>query len=236
MMYLTNRTYTKPDMKISVIVKENPSILLVLQNFGIDDKFDEKTVSDLCKNHGIGEYIFSVICNLYNGFNFIDPVMVKNSDIPAIISYLKNSHYYYKNEKYPEITDYIKNLSTSQQQKEIKLIETFFNEYFSEVNEHLDYEEKIAFPYFYAIYENRHNLPSEKFSAADYLDHHSDIESKLSDLKNLILDHLQIKNKGSVKRKLLLSLFELEFDLKIHSMIEELILIPLVIALEDKIK
>ncbi len=233
-MYLTSKTYLKSDMKISDIVRENPSILLVLEHFGIDDVLKDKTVSQLCSEYKIDEFLFIVICNLYNGFNVGDTSKLNPSSIPVIIMYLNNSHLYYINEKYPEITDYIKKLNSSGQLKEMKLVEAFFNEYFEEVMEHLDYEEKIAFPYFSGLCEKKQSSSREKFSAAHYQNHHSDIESKLADLKNLLLQHIKIKNQGMVKRKLLNSLFELEFDLKIHSLIEEQILIPLVLSIENK--
>ncbi len=233
-MYLTSKTYVKPDMKISDIVRENPSILLVLEHFGIDDLLQDKTVSRLCSEYDIEEPLFIVICNLYNGFNVGDTAQLKPSSIPLIITYLNNSHHYYIHEKYPEITDYIKKLSASGQIKEMKLVEDFFNEYFEEVMEHLNYEGEIAFPYISGLFEKKQNSSTEKFSATHYKNHHSDIESKLEDLKNLLLQHIRIKNQGIVKRKLLYSLFELEFDLKIHSLIEEQILIPLALSIENK--
>lgn len=220
-------------MKISDIIKENPAILLVLEHFGIDDALHERSVSQLCKEAGIEELLFTSICNLYNGFNFNYPEKLNNSDIPVIIRYLNNSHLYYKNEKYPEIIAFIRKLNTYGNSTEMKLAEVFFNEYFEEVKEHLDYEEDIAFPYFYMLCENKGTRVRDDFSASSYLKHHSDIESKLTDFKNLLLKHLHITNQGAVKRKLLYSLFELEFDLKIHSMIEEQVLIPLVISIEN---
>ena len=233
-MYLTSKTFVKSEMKLSDIVRENPSILLVLEHFGIDDVLQDKTVFRLCSEYEIEEPLFIVICNLYNGFNVGDTSKLKPSSIPHIITYLNNSHLYYINEKYPEITDYIRKLNASGQLKEMMLVEDFFNEYFEEVMEHLDYEEKIAFPYFSGLFEKKQNSSREKFSATHYQNHHSDIESKLVDLKNLLLQHIQVKNQGIVKRKLLYSLFELEFDLKIHSLIEEQILIPLALSIENK--
>jgi regulator of cell morphogenesis and NO signaling len=233
-MYITNKTFVKSEMKISDIVRENPRILLVLEHFGIDDVLQDKTVSMLCGEYEIEELLFIVICNLYNGFNVGDAPKINASSIQVLIRYLSNSHLYYLNEKYPEITDSIKKLSSSGQQKEMKLVEAFFNEYFEEVMEHLDYEEKVAFPYFSSLLENRQNTAGNEFSATDYQNHHTDIESKLTDLKNLLLQHIRIQNQGIVKRKLLYSLFELEFDLKIHSLIEDQILVPLVMTLENK--
>jgi regulator of cell morphogenesis and NO signaling len=234
-MYQTNKTYVKPDMNISEIIRENPSILLVLENFGIDDVLHDKSISELCNQFGISENLFLVICNFYNGFSYSNTDLLTISDIPVIISYLNNSHLYYINEKYPEIIEFIGKLNSSDSFREMKLVQAFFNEYFQEVKDHLEYEEKIAFPYIENLLENG-EPGNESFSANQYLSHHSDIESKLEDLKNLLLQHLHIKNQRSIKRKLLYALFELEFDLTIHSRIEEQILIPLVISLETKKK
>jgi len=74
------------------------------------------------------------------------------------------------------------------------------------------------------------------YSVSDYQEHHDNIEDKLEDLKNLLLKHLPLDNDQQIRRKLLFSLFELEYDLTIHTRIEDEILIPLVEKLERTIK
>ena len=88
-MYLTSKTFVKSDTKISEIVRENPSILLVLEHFGIDDVLKDKTVTQLCHEYDIDEFLFIIICNLYNGFHVGDTSKLYPSSIPVIISYLK---------------------------------------------------------------------------------------------------------------------------------------------------
>jgi len=121
---------------------------------------------------------------------------------------------------------------------EVKLIDRFFNEYTNEVKEHLDYEDDIAFPYFYVLLERQ--IPSkpdkERFSVSEYREHHTDIESKLSDLKMLLLKHINITDELHIRRKILFSLFELEHDLNIHSVLEEMVLIPLINKIEKDLK
>lgn len=70
------------------------------------------------------------------------------------------------------------------------------------------------------------------YSVTDYREHHSDIEEKLTDLKNLLIKYLPIRDDQQLRRRLLFNLFELEFDLAIHSEIEENMLIPLVEHME----
>jgi len=106
-----------------------------------------------------------------------------------------------------------------------------------EVIEHLDYENEVVFPYVL----NLDKLLNSKdpgsytpaYSVTEYREHHDDIEEKLNDLKNLLIKYMPQKDDRQIRRKLLLCLFELEFDLNIHSRIEESILIPLVEKMEQ---
>ncbi len=71
---------------------------------------------------------------------------------------------------------------------------------------------------------------------AEYKEHHDDIEEKLDDLKNLLIEYLPLKEGRNMRRRLLFKLFELEHDLRIHSRIEDYILIPLVTSMEKRLK
>lgn len=231
-MYQTHRTYIKADMKMSGLIKENPGLLFLLEHLEIDFAVEDKTVLQICTDNSIPLPIFLLFGNLYNGFNPDSNEINSFSDILCIISFLKNSHNYYKTDKYPEIIGYIKELQNKTGNEEVKLIEIFFEEYFHEVLEHLDYEEKVAFPFFVSLIENNKNHSKTKFSVNEYREHHTDIETKLGDLKNLLLKHIHISNQLSLRRKLFFSLLELEFDLQIHALIEEKILLPLIAEVE----
>lgn len=236
-MYQTNRKYITPDMKMSDLIFDNPSILLLMEHFALDFIVHEKTVMQLCSQNNINVKVFIAFANMYNGFNLTGDYDFTKSDITDIILYLKNSHNYYENEKYPEIRSYIQELYQKNNSAEIKLIDKFFNEYFEEVKEHLSYEDRIAFPYFNELIDNTDSDYKEKqkhdFSVNDYSEHHTDIESKLNDLKELLLKHVPVQNDRMLRRKIIVSLFELEYDLTIHSAIEEKILIPLIDNIEN---
>lgn len=152
------------------------------------------------------------------------------------MEFLRNSHIYYRKYKYPEIKSYIHELQKENPSKELLLLEKFFNTYLKEVLEHLDYEENVAFPYFTELLTNN-NIPcDDKYTAKEYHEHHTDIELKLADLKKLLLKHIKISNSLNLRRRLLTALLELEFDLYIHSLIEESILVPVGSSLENDCK
>ncbi|MFO8146883.1 MAG: hemerythrin domain-containing protein [Gillisia sp.] len=214
------------------LINENYSLLLCLQHFDIDFSVDNMTVSELCYENKIDHTAFTVIANLYNGFFPTEDEIEKIDDITPVLSFLKKSHSFYIEDKYPELKYYLGKIKNNHNNNDFKIIEQFFNDYFEEVLDHLKYEDEVAFPYFYSLLNKNILKPDKSFSANEYRNHHTDIETKLTDLKNLFLKHIKIKSDLNTKRKFLNTLFGLEFDLKIHSVIEEKILIPLIGKIE----
>jgi len=235
-MYQTKKTYIKPEMKMAGLIFENPALQLMMEHFELNYLVREKNVQQYCEENNIGVELFLSIANLYNGFFAIEEKNFSTNDLLRILKYLKNSHNYYENEKYPEIRSLIDQLYLKNDTPEIKLIGKFFDEYFEEVKEHLSYENITVFPYFnklLSVVAGTKNFKTS-FSVNEYSEHHTDIESKLNDLKELLLKHIPVKNDRVLRRKIVLSLFELEYDLNVHSLIEEMILIPAIRKLENK--
>ncbi len=221
-----------PEARMLDLLNRNPSLLLLLEHFGMDFTVGDQTVELLCSSSGIDQAAFIAVGNLYNGYFPTREDLEGVRDISSIILCLKNSHNYYKNDKYPELKEYLLLLHQKHQSHDIVLLEKFFQDYFQEVLDHLAYEEEVAFPYFFSLVDNS-NFPSgNHYRVSDYREHHSDIETKLADLKNLLLKHIKIEGDYELRRRFLINLYSLEADLEIHSLIEEQILLPLVEEIE----
>ena len=235
-MHHSDKVFIRSEMKTSDIIISNPYLILVLEHLGINMVMHEKTIDQICNENKVSTELFLVIVNLFNGFNPSRVTDYSSENIQTVIKYLKNSHKYYLEEKYPEIHDYIEMINRLNDHQEILMIGKFFEEYFKEVVEHLDYEDEVVFPYVLQLNEQlMFKVPvitTSDYSVTQYKEHHDDIEEKLTDLYNLLLKYIPQKNDQQVRRKLILSLFELDYDLKIHSRIEETILIPLVEEME----
>ncbi|NLJ00591.1 MAG: hypothetical protein GX371_05515 [Bacteroidales bacterium] len=233
-MYHSSKIRVKPSVKMADLIDANPRLLLMLQHFNIDFRVSDQTVQQLCEQYDISENLFVHIANLFNGFNTKGFQLNTQKELIQVVNFLKETHDYYRSDKYPQISSYIRHLQENHPEREIKMLEKFFNDYFVEVLDHLDYEDNIAFPYFLSLWENEaHDDTQERYSSNEYSDHHTDIELKLKDLKNLLLKYVKIDNDLDVRRKLFFSLYELEFDLYIHSLIEETILIPSGVSFEE---
>ena len=239
-MYQTTNIYLTSDLKMSDVILNNPYLLLLLEHFGIDVPVQDKSLNTVCKENNLNTELFLTFANLYNGVKYTPQVPLSFSDTHAIINYLKKSHQYYSEEIYPNILNTIKQMAEVNSYKEMALVPKFFIDYFNEVAEHLEYENKIVHPYILNLYEQVKDLNftgiQSNYSVLEYKEHHNDIEEKLNDLKNLLIKYLPQNNDQSLRRKLLFLLSELEYDLKIHSNIEDSILIPLVAQMESHLK
>lgn len=235
-MYQIKRSYLLPNMKLGDIIIENPSFLLLMERFNLDFIVGDKTISQLCKEMEINEMVLITLTNLYNGFALTGHEKFEIPDIAQIIQFLRNTHIYFEDEKLPEIHNYIEKLSEVNESPEIKLIRKFFNEYNEEVKEHFAYENKIVFPYFYTVLgtdvDKNGKYIIKEFSTSEYKEHHSDVETKLNDLRELLLNHIPVHKDRVLRRKIITALFEIEYDLNVHTTIEETLLIPLITELE----
>lgn len=233
-MYQTHKIYVQEDMIFSNLIIENHSLLFLLEFFAIDDVINDDTLADICKKNNINTSVFLILANLYNGFSpNQNDLNLNNIGVKTLIKFLKKAHHFYIHDKYPEIQKYIKLLYEKQNKDEIERIELFFNDYFNEALIHFKYEDEIVFPFFIRLLDNELKISDANLSVNQYKEHHSDIETKLSDLKNLLVKHIALKGDFPLKRKIINSLFEFENDLTIHSMIEEHILLPFVEELEN---
>jgi len=102
-MYQTHKTYITSDMRMSDLIAENSSLLLLLEHFEVDFAVQDRTVEQLCAEYKIDLQVFLVFGNLYNGFYPDEKEIAALKDISAIIRFLKNSHRFYKHDEYPEL-------------------------------------------------------------------------------------------------------------------------------------
>ena len=225
---MTRKNEIHPNDKIAEAIISNPFLMLLLEHFEIQIPVHDLKIRQLCEINGINEELFIAFAKLYNGSRSISELKLSEDDALTIVRFLRASHSFYSDQIYPEIMELIEQMKKLNDHKEMKLVSLFFSDYFNEVTEHLDYENQVFHPYVMLLAEN--------YSTDDYKDHHDDIEEKLNDLRNLLVKYLPVKGDYKVRRKLLFLLSELEYDLKIHSDIEELILIPLTVRLEKKLK
>ncbi|MBP5742328.1 MAG: hemerythrin domain-containing protein [Paludibacteraceae bacterium] len=203
--------------------------LFIINRFGIHLGFGDKTIEEVCKNENVDPRLFVTVCNINNSTKSIDKTDIHTEHILQLVNFLKNSHDYYRKIRLPEVKRSIFNLSKFYDANTEKALGHFFDEYIREFKNHIEYEENTVFPYIKGLCDGVRN---DDFSINKFEDHHDNIEEKLGDLKNIIIKYMSKPEHDLHKLDLLDKLFQLQDDLNRHTMIEDLLLTPMVSKLE----
>ncbi|MFQ7113044.1 LuxR C-terminal-related transcriptional regulator [Hallella bergensis] len=229
---MKNHKIYEPDDKLISIIKDNYNTLQSLGSFGINLGFGDKTVKEVCESQGVDTYTFLAVINFtINGYhNYEDTVRLS---IPTLMQYLKASHVYYLDFELPYIRRALVD-ALDENDNLARLILKLFDEYAHSIRKHMQYEEKTVFPY---VEELAKGNASPNYDIETFSKHHTQIDQKLSELKNIIIKYLP--SDGLRNNQLTAALYEIyncEQWLKEHADVEDEIFIPVIRSLERKTK
>lgn len=211
--------------KLRDIIEDNNQLLLVLNRFRIPFGFGDKTVGEVCDKQGIDCSTFLAVADLVSGKSFAGiPV-----DLPTLMAYLRQAHSYILDFRLPDIRETLILAVHPLLDNVAMLIIKFFDDYVEEVRNHMDYEDRVVFPYIESLLRGE---PSE-FSIAEFASKHESVVSKLNELKDIFLQHYTMPNTRMLNR----ALFNINAcgdDLVSHCEIENRLLVPAVEALEKE--
>lgn len=235
-------------MKMADVIIQNHHLLSVINRFGIQLGFGEKSVESICNLYDINTDFFLDIINSFNDPDFFPKQKLKSYPLNLIVDYLYKTHHYYLKVKIPEINSLIEELEKSSQgdtANALKLIHKFFNEYATQLNKHIQFEEENIYPYIMEL-EKVYNEQNEadisnfvnnnKFIIKDYATQHDNIDEKIYDIKNLIIKYISPKDNFRLCFKILGQLAHLEEDIKDHSEMENKIIVPQVLIMEKTLQ
>lgn len=233
------------NIKMADVIHMNYFTLTVLNRFGIELGFGDKSVEDVCKLYHVDLDFFLEIVNTFVDKDYFPKKHLQTFPVKLITDYLQKTHDDYHQNKVPEIEFLIEQMVKScyTQQDNIVLLKKFFNDYKQELLNHTKREEEVVFPYTLAIekaYVSDKPDQSvlklmETYSIEVFQNEHDNIEEKLFDLKNIIIKYLPQPKNSKLCNKLLYELFNLEQDLNDHSRIEEKVLVPKIRQMEKLI-
>lgn len=232
------------DMKMADVIHLNHHLLHVINRFGIQLGYGEKTVKQLCAEHDVPLSFFLEIVNTFHDPGYFPVENLLQFKASRLIAYLHETHRYYLDFRIPEISNYIQRLRDDDGfGPEVKLlIQNFFSQYTHELTQHINREEQRVYPYVLSLEKYLESGGGEKeligslkqYSIHEYEEEHDDVESKLFDLKNIIIKYIPSPRDSRVLNLILHELFELENDLNNHAHIEDLILVPIVEKMEQE--
>ena len=227
-----NGLYRETD-KMSDLICENYPMVLVLSRFGIALGFGEQNIGEVCRQNGVDAPPFLAVVNFLTE-EVSAPVDWTDShlSIGDLIRYLHNAHDYFLQFRLPHLRRKLVNAIASCPADVAFVITRFFDEYAAEVDKHMAYEEHSVFPYVRGLIEGRKD---PKYNIAIFRKRHDQIESKISDLKNILIKYYP--GEGShLLNSVLFDIFATEADLASHTRVEDYLFVPVVAALEQTLR
>lgn len=218
------------NIKMADLVNTDYKLLLLLPRFDMELGFGDQTIKQSCEAYGISPDFFLMICNIYAFPDYMpDQEAIANLDVKQLITYLQKSHQYYLQNRLQKISDQLQPIIEHSEKAHGNILKRFFDEYFMEVVNHFEYEEQTVFPYILGMAGGH---KSAEYQIEMFEENHTNIDDKLSDLKNILIKYLPEKSSLEQRTLLLFNIFDFEEDLSKHTLLEDLILIPKVHNME----
>ena len=226
------KTPFSKDTKFAELMTDDRRLLQLLSRFGIGLGFGDRSVEQVCQMNQVNTDLFLMICEIYsdNGFK-PEKHELQRIDMGDLLSYLKASHLYYLDERFPHIEEHLQRIIDACGQKYGPMLSHFYDEYKQEVMRHIKYyEEEVVFPYIEALLNGKR---TDSYKIDEFEHNHTNIQDTLDDMMNILLKYLPGDILPKERIEISYDIMELSDDLNRHSLIEERILIPCVESLEN---
>ena len=173
---------------LSALVTAQPELLLTLSHLGIPLGFGDKTIAQVCREHGVATEFFLLVTQVYCDDNYApSQAVIKSTPMGNLIPYLMSSHDYYLNRGLPHIKGHLARIANMLPARAGKAIKQFFDAYVDEVRAHFAHEENTVYPHITRLLNHQ---SGDDYMIKEYLAHHDNLQDKLSDLVQIIFKYL----------------------------------------------
>ena len=226
---MTNTKICTPHTKMSELLSDNYSMLLLLFRFNISLGVGEKSIKDICQENNVDLHTFLSIVNFILHPETPALGTLHELYIPDVIKYLSNSHSYFLDFRLPTIRAKLFSAILAAPEDVRIAIQRFFDEYVEEVRKHMQYENKIVFPYVEGLLKGESD---PKYSISIFKKKHDQIEMKIMELKNILIKYYPARNDYQLN-SVLYDLFSCESELADHNHVEDFLFVPAVELVEE---
>lgn len=228
---------------INQIIDENYLNASVLFFFGISFyNYSEKTLEEVCKEKGLDVNVVVKKLESITTAQPEDNLALDKYPIDLIIEYLKHTHHNFVKHKLPYVSRLISSLDNSNLDKSLKDLKFIFPVFAEDFIKHIYEEEDTLFTYILTLNNclaKKYNISKiyyamEKHSIRDYaLQHSSDDEMK--GIRDLTNNYTLTDPKDLHLKVIYGELKSFEYELKRHARIEDEILFPKALNLENEV-
>lgn len=220
-----------PDTKLCEVIVDEPSVVPVINRFGIVLGVGDRTIKSICKEKGIDTSFFITILNAFIHESFFLENVTGAFNAGDVVDYLRKTNNSYLRNQLPNIERHFAALiSRSDSNNNLPLLFNFYREVKTEIERRIDSDNQ----WFDAIISAEQSN-SEVSVAGNAVQAESDsIEDKLSDLINMFVIHLRGDYDRNLCHAVLFAVISLEKDIRQNNRIRNRVLRPLVDALNSR--
>ena len=227
---------------MSEVVEEHPSLIPVINRFGIRLGLGDKSVKTICDEYQLDTDFLLTVINTFLNEEYFPERKLQTFHTTQIIDYLTKTNLYYLRYQLPNIerhlTSFISMITPGN--NTLNLIGKFFSSFKEELTARIEHDDKEWFPYCLALSEKIKGCcnsdEKEALHLGDEQRSEDAIEALLSDLKGIMIKHLSGDYNENLCYAVIFGISSLEKDIKQHNRIRYRILTPMVSAMEKLCK
>ena len=231
-----------PNMQMSEVVEEHPSLIPVINRFGIRLGLGDKSVKEICDEYQLDTDFLLIVINTFLNEEYFPERKLQTFHTSQIIDYLTKTNQYYLRYQLPNIERHLTSFisMSTPGNNTLNLIGKFFSSFKEELTSRIEKDDQLWFPYCLSLSEKINGCQAS--DGAEVLQLGGEqrledpIEALLSDLKGIMVKHLSGDYDENLCYAVIFGISSLAKDIKQHNRIRYRILTPMVSAMEKLCK
>lgn len=228
------------------LIQTDQKLASVVDRFGIGFEYYKLPFEDACKQSGVDSRFVTAIYKAFDVEGYFPVQELQSFPVRSLIEYLIKTHLYYLTNKLPKLEKLIDALLANYGNSELMLfkLKDFFVEYRKNLIHHIQGEERALFPYILKLINaaDKVNTPYrlhtllENYSLSKFVEDHDHVDHELTELGRRIRNYAEVNNHRAQVLLILDELKQFETDLALHGRLEDEVLLPRALQLEDSVK
>lgn len=226
------------NMQLSEVVEEHPSLIPVINRFGIRLGLGDKSVAAICDEYRLDTGFLLSVINTFLNEEYFPEKQLQTFHTSQIIDYLTKTNQYYQRYQLPNIERHLSSFISMSDtgNNTLALIGKFFSSFKEELTARIEKDEQVWFPYCKSLSEkladNQAKGAKDELAIVSEQPAEDTIEALLADLKSIMVKHLSGDYNENLCYAVIFAISSLEKDIKQHNRIRYRILMPMVSAME----
>lgn len=232
------------ELNIGELLEKNHAYASVMHWHGIDAfSFLNFTLGEICRLKNIDENALRLEMLKREDKQETNHLLLRGYSPGRLCNYLISNHHNYAQRLLPVIEHHIQQtqLQLHQAYPQLHLLANIFTTFKEDFLKHIAYENNKVFPYIKKLedlsigFNNKFWLVLKDFSMEDFIQKHHHDDDEMHNIRKLLKNYKVDENDSIAYKVLMNELLAFENDLKEHSLIEEEILVPMALRMEQKL-